>query len=134
MVAKNDFLIEQFINDKNFKINKDGSILTKIGLNGKPTDQFRSARFFASRGVGFYLKINYRKKQLFVHRIIFRKFNDSLNSNLEINHKDGNKQNNSFENLEQASRSENLKHSYRVLGRVSTLKDFHLAKDRVKHG
>ena len=52
-----------------------------------------------------------------VHRLVAMEFCDISLGN-EVNHLDGNKENNRFENLEWCSRSKNLLHSYRVLGRV----------------
>lgn len=57
-------------------------------------------------------KCNIIKEKL-VHRLVMEAFVDS--SNLEVNHKDGDKTNNSLGNLEYVTHSENLEHSYRVL-------------------
>ena len=51
-----------------------------------------------------------RYKTVKVHRIIALAFFSQ--SNLQVNHKDGNKTNNSVENLEYVTISENIKHAY----------------------
>lgn len=48
-----------------------------------------------------------------VHRLVMEAFKES--SELEVNHKDGDKMNNKLENLEYVTHSENQEHSYRVL-------------------
>ncbi len=58
-------------------------------------------------------KNNITKKYL-VHRLVAYAFLNEHDNNLEINHKDGNKQNNKIENLEWVSRSENEKHAYKI--------------------
>lgn len=55
-----------------------------------------------------------------VHRIIALAFFGK--STLEVNHKNGIKDDNRLENLEYVTRSENLKHTYDVLNRVSFMK------------
>lgn len=68
-----------------------------------------------------YLVVNLYKnnkgKNMFVHRLVAEAFLDNFNKELEVNHKDGNKQNNCIENLEMLTRSENQKHAYEVLGK-----------------
>lgn len=54
---------------------------------------------------------NYKKKCLSVHRIVLLAF--CGNSDLDVNHKDGDKANNNINNLEYCSRSDNLKHAYK---------------------
>lgn len=55
------------------------------------------------------------KKQRMIHRIVMEAFYGK--SQLEVNHKDGNKANNALANLEYVTHSENQLHSYRVLKR-----------------
>lgn len=50
-------------------------------------------------------------KMYFLHRIVAHNFIGDI-ENLEINHKDGNKQNNNVDNLEIVTKSENTKHAY----------------------
>lgn len=47
-----------------------------------------------------------------IHRLVALTFLGE--SNLEVNHIDGNKLNNSIDNLEYCTRSENLKHAFRI--------------------
>jgi hypothetical protein len=52
-----------------------------------------------------------------VHRLVALAFlPESPTGGNEVNHRDGNKANNQSNNLEWATRSENIKHSYSVLG------------------
>ena len=52
-------------------------------------------------------------KTISVHRLVALNFVEG-NQNLTVNHKDGDKLNNHFSNLEFISRSENVKHAYRI--------------------
>lgn len=68
-----------------------------------------------------YLVVNLYKnnkgKNMFVHRLVAEAFLDNFVKGLEVNHIDGNKQNNVVGNLEMVTRSQNQKHAYEVLGR-----------------
>lgn len=52
------------------------------------------------------------RKLYAIHRLVAETFIPNLEVKKEVNHKDGNKQNNSVENLEWCSRSENAIHAY----------------------
>lgn len=53
-----------------------------------------------------------KRKVKKIHRLVAEAFLENPFSRTEINHKDGNKQNNTVENLEWSTRSENLIHAY----------------------
>ena len=65
-----------------------------------------------------YLLVRLYKNGLFqdwsVHRLVYSTFHKGLGIGKEINHKDGNKRNNRIENLEQVTRSENIKHAFKL--------------------
>lgn len=59
------------------------------------------------------IKDNNKKKiTLTVHKLVALAFIENLNSYNELNHQDGNKQNNHFSNLRWCTRSENIKHAW----------------------
>jgi hypothetical protein len=63
-----------------------------------------------------YLKVNLYKngicKKHYIHRLVAKAFIPNPNNLPEVNHKDGNKYNNSVDNLEWCSRQENIEHSF----------------------
>lgn len=61
------------------------------------------------------LSKNGKCKAYTVHSLVYAAFNGKYPTKFQINHKDGNKENNSLYNLELVTRSENIKHSYKFL-------------------
>lgn len=53
-----------------------------------------------------------------IHHLVLEAFVNPRPEGKQCNHKDGNKSNNYFENLEWVTASENMKHSYDVLGHI----------------
>lgn len=61
------------------------------------------------------------EKNCSVHRLVADAFFDGDHSGYDVNHIDGNKQNNFIGNLEWATRGENIKHAYKINLRKSCL-------------
>ncbi len=59
-----------------------------------------------------YARVQLNNKDFFVHRLVAATFIRQLKEKEEVNHIDGNKLNNSLNNLEIVSRTENQNHAY----------------------
>ena len=83
---------------KSFKVNKTGRIMKLTNANG---DYFS----VVLQGIGK------KRRSTRIHRLVAEAFLPNPDGLPQINHIDGNKQNNRLDNLEWCSASENVKHS-----------------------
>lgn len=99
-----------FMND--YKILMTGVI---IGRRGRPLKPWKS------KGGYLIVQLNLDgvKKPHLVHRLVATKYLPNPDNLPQVNHKDGDKLNNSVENLEWCTQSENMKHSFRMSGRTT---------------
>ena len=79
--------------------------------NKKPIDGCIKLETSIVRG---YVKVCINAKRVSVHRIIMQSLGNIENSEFEINHIDGNKQNNHYSNLEWCTSAENKQHAVRI--------------------
>lgn len=79
------------------------------------------------------LWLNYKRKTAKIHRLVAETFLENPCGLKEINHKDGNKQNNHVSNLEWCTRSENMKHAYKT-GLRPSRKGVKLGKRNLESG
>lgn len=87
---------------------EDGIVYSKY------TGKLKPIKPFGTNGYNrVLLTIDKKRKHYLVHRIVAEVFLPKIYGKDIVNHKDGNKQNNSIENLEWCTSSENLLHSYK---------------------
>lgn len=92
-----------------YTIKKDGTVFSAFSN--------RVIKPYKIRGyLGFSFKIDGKRKVWYLHRLIATAFIPNPNNKKFVNHKDGNKHNNSIENLEWVTQRENAIHACSVLG------------------
>lgn len=119
MSATNDYLILEFIKDVRYNILPSGIIQTKAQRgNGHRTCRRGDWINLGNLRNDGYLFISYHRTRLAIHRIIWAAFgNAPLAADLYINHLNGIKSDNRIENLELVTPSQNMIHSFKILGR-----------------
>lgn len=90
-----------FYTIEDYEITKEGEIINKH--NGKK-------RILQPNSKG-YLRVMINKKNLLVHRLVATKYVPNPNNLPQVNHKDGNKLNNDYRNLEWVTNQENRTHA-----------------------
>jgi len=95
--AYNDKYIEEVINSDIYQILPEGKILSRRSKQGYITNEWREVGNILKGG---FRQMKYIKWNLFVGRIVYRKFIGPLDQNLNITYKDGNKLNCSVDNIE----------------------------------
>ena len=95
-----------------YYITQDGKIFNKFKKQLSPYDN----------GKGYLvvnIQINGVRKCKAIHRIVAEAYIPNPNSLPEVNHLDGNRQNNSVANLEWITHGNNIKHSYNLQNRTA---------------
>lgn len=100
-------------------VDKHGNVFKKTEQGMKPLSKHR-------RKDGYeYVEVtsNGKRNKVAVHRLVAIAFHPNPNNFPQVNHKDGNPNNNQVDNLEWVSASENQSHSRYVLGNQTGFKD-----------
>lgn len=92
--------------DTDYVISDTGRVLTKNGGKEKCTELNRDGYVKVS------IQINKKPKLISVHRAVYESFVGEIPKGMQINHIDGNKLNNSLDNLEVVTPSENVRHAW----------------------
>ena len=105
-----------------YEVNENGNVfsverIVVSGKNEKCVRKFERKEKAQRRDKYGYFRVSLSKegkvKAISVHRLVAITFVEG-DSKLTVNHKDGNKLNNHYSNLEFISSSENVKHAYRT--------------------
>lgn len=115
MNAKKQIEILKIIKSRRYVCTKSGVVYTKSDNHGGLGIK-KIMRPTISKDGYLILGLTGDKKRYYlcVHQFIYLYFNGRFSELKEINHIDGNKKNNSLNNLELLTPSENQKHSYRI--------------------
>ena len=109
----------KYLFDGRIKVTSNG-VVYKLYKNG----EMRQASVSNSGGENRYQRITLSDKgktlYLYVHRLVAIAFLPNPNKLPEVNHIDGNTQNNNIENLEWCTHKQNVNHALHVLNRPST--------------
>lgn len=111
MDAKNDQLIKDLLKDPDYRVNEIGRVekRRKMEDDADSIDAWRSVGWYSTNG---YYIVKYKNHFLSGARIIYAALIGPLKKGQTVINKDGNKQNNSPENLEQISLAEQSNRSY----------------------
>lgn len=101
-----------------YAVTEDGKVWSypKRWVCGKTTSFKHDGRYLAiHEHTGGYLQVGLSKskktRNRFVHRLVALTYLDNPECKKEVNHKDGNKKNNRYTNLEWSTRRENASHA-----------------------
>ena len=111
-------MLKTIKNFPNYKIDELGNIYSKYKPHtGKLDTVYHKLKNTLDKGTGYFIVMLYNdtgRKKRSIHRLLAETFikNPDPKNYIHINHKDGNKQNNSLDNLEWCSPKQNAKHAF----------------------
>lgn len=104
--SNNDKFFIKLVQENILKVYKDGRV-----------KNLKTGNYIGSRTKDGYIQIGYKKNNkvihILVHRLVYIVFKYKMKPpSFIINHKDGNKSNNYYRNLERSNNSHNVQHAY----------------------
>ena len=119
LLASNDSLILQLLQDSNYRIEKNGTVFILVTV--------KNSSFWRQTGTyirGGYYTMRYKTKNVKINRVIYAKYGSlRLEKHLAVNHIDSNKLNDNMSNLELITHGENMKHAYKS-GKAAVVGNF----------
>lgn len=101
--------------EERYRVFEDGRIVS-IAKSPKNKNRNKDLKHWIDKD-GYHtvsLFKNGKSKQFRVHRLVAEAFIENFNNLPQVNHIDGNKDNNSVENLEWISLQDNIRHAYKI--------------------
>lgn len=118
--SKNDHLIEELLKDPLYRVDKDGTIHTRLTVNGQGVSKnWRQVGYQKPDG---YVRFRYKGEFLFIQRVVYRAFKGPLKKNMTINHIDLDRSNNSPDNLEMVTQGDNNKKKRKKYKKASLIR------------
>lgn len=90
-------------------------MVKSLNYNGTKEEKLLKNKVESSGYIRLCLMKNGKRKSVLLHRLVAEAFLENPENKKEVNHKDGNKENNNVDNLEWVTPSENILHRFRVL-------------------
>lgn len=91
-----------------YLVSSEGYIISKKRKNAVPL----KGRLSANGYLRVYIRVDGKRKDFFIHRLVAEHFLPNPNSFTDVNHIDGDKTNNKVTNLEWCTHSHNVKHAF----------------------
>ena len=101
-------MIKEILASSAYDVRRNGEIWTTNLRNGWPGKRWRRCKLHPTTG-SKYLRLAYKDQFVFVHRLVYRKFHGPLRRSKQVDHKDGNRQNNRASNLQQLTPRQNIR-------------------------
>lgn len=114
MSANNTAIINGYKRNR-YEVHNDGTVISlgRIGARGHVVkDRELTPRENSNGYLRVSMNLTGKQKEYLLHRLVATHFVENPNSLPVVNHKDGNKHNNHFSNLEWLTSSDNNKHAF----------------------